>query len=45
LISEQWAAVSSDALWKSVLDGGAAISVIDINDGALLSAVGKVATH
>ena len=43
LVSGQWAAVSSTPLWRSVLQGGADVSVLDLNNGNLLPGVGRVA--
>lgn len=43
LVSDRWAAVSSTPLWRSVLGGGADVSVLDLNTGDLLPAVGRVA--
>jgi hypothetical protein len=42
MISENWAAVMTSATWDSLIDRGAPIDVIDINNGDLLPAVGNV---
>lgn len=43
LVSDHWAAVSSTPLWRSVLNGGAAVTVLDLATGDLLPDVGRVA--
>jgi hypothetical protein len=43
LASDRWVAVSSTPLWRSVLNGGGALSILELSSGDLLPDVGRVA--